>query len=96
MNFTAVVKPKLIYYQYKNYSCICQFGSLFDNITLHQIKHDTKKIRSYYGEILKVVCEAKILGCNDFLDEDVLYSVKSEGKCVFFNLENEISFLFYL
>ena len=80
----------------KNYCCICQFGSLFDTITLHQIKHDTKKMHSYYGEILKVICEAKILGCNDFLDEDVVYSVKSKGKCDFFNLEDEISFLFYL
>ena len=80
----------------KNYCRICQFSSLFDTITLHQIKRDTHKIRSYYGEILKVVCEAKILGCNDFWDEDVVYSVESEEKCEFFNLEDEISFLFYL
>ena len=79
----------------KNYCWICQFSSLFDTITLHQIKHDTHKIGSYYGEILKV-CEAKILGCNDFWDEDVAYSFESEGKCEFFNLEDEISFLFYL
>ena len=80
----------------KNYCSICQFGSLFDTIILHQIKHGTKKIRSYYGEILKVVFKAKILGSSDFWDEDVVYSVESEGKCDFFNLENEISFLFYL
>ena len=67
---------------------------MFDTITLHQIKRDTHKIRSYYGEILKVVCEAKILGCNDFWDEDVVYSVESEGKCEFFNLEDEIPFYF--
>ena len=80
----------------KNYCCICQFSSLFDTITLHQIKCDTHKMRSYYGEILKVVCEAKILGCNDFWDEDVVYSVESEEKREFFNFEDEISFLFYL
>ena len=80
----------------KNYCWTCQFDSLFDTITLHQIKHDPKKIRSYYGEILKVVCEVKMLDCSNFWDEDVVYSVESEGKCDFFNLEDEISFLFYL
>ena len=69
---------------------------MFDTITLHQIKRDMYKIRCYYGEVLKVVCEAKILGCNDIWDEDVVYSVESEGKSEFFNLEDEISFLFYL
>ena len=72
----------------KKYCCICQFSSLFDTITLHQIKRDTHKIRSYYGEILKVVCKAKILDCNDFWDEDVMYSVESEAICEFFNFED--------
>ena len=80
----------------KNYCCICQFSSLFDTITLHHIKRATHKIRSYYGEILKVLCEVKILGCNIFWDEDVVYSVESEGKCEFFNLKDEISFILFV
>ena len=59
----------------KNYCCIFQFSSLFDTIKLHQIKHDRQKIQNYYDEILKVVCEAKKLGCNDFWNEDVVYPV---------------------
>ena len=69
---------------------------MLDAITLHQIKRDTHKISSYYGETLKVVCEAKILGCNGFWDKDVVYSVENEGKCKFFNLENEIFKNFFL
>ena len=65
----------------KKYCCICQFSSLFDTITLYQIKRDTHEIRSYYDEILKVVCEVKIFGYNEFWNEDIVYSVESEGKC---------------
>ena len=80
----------------KNYCCIFQFSSLFYTITLHQIKHDRQKIQSYYDEILKVVFEAKILGCNDFWNEDVVYPGESEEKCAIFNLQDEMSFLSYL
>ena len=42
----------------KNYHCICLFNHHFDTGALHRIKRNTVDLRSYYNEIMIVVCEA--------------------------------------
>ena len=77
----------------KGYCCICQFDFNFNTDELHKVKHDTAKLRSYYNEILKVICEAKKLGYEDFWDEEVQckYRIHSEGR-QFISYLREVNF----
>ena len=67
----------------KNYCCICLFDQHFDTGTLHRIKRNAVELRSYYNEIMKVVCEALKLGCLNFWEQDVYYTIQNVNKGTF-------------
>lgn len=63
-----------------NYCCVCLFDIDFSSDELHKIKRDTMKLRSYYSEILKAICEMKTLGCASFWHSEVQYKFRDDAE----------------
>ena len=82
----------------KNYCCVCLFDQHFDTGILHRIKSNAVELRSYYNDMMKVVCEALQPGCLNFWEQEVYCTTQNVNKGNFnlCNLSDNMDFLFYL
>ena len=71
----------------KRYCCICQFQDRFNLWGLNEIKRDLPKLKKYYSEIMKEVCEIKkvIASKESFWEREIYYIIRSDGVFIFFN-----------
>ena len=76
----------------KRYCCICQFQDRFNLWGLNEIKRDLPKLKKYYSEIMKEVCEIKkvIASKESFWEREIYYIIRSDGVFIFFNKAKKI------
>ena len=79
----------------RNICCICSFPSYFN---VEMLKHNRRQLRAFYDKLLKICVEALRLGCCNFWDRDIYYSVSNfqDDRVIFCNVSDDNDFLFSL
>ena len=59
---------------------------------MNEIKRDLPKLKKYYSEIVKEVCEIKkvIASKESFWEREIYYIIRSDGVFIFFNKAKKI------